>query len=189
MEINKAIFLKGVKGTDETLYDGVSQIAFIGRSNSGKSTTINYLTGVKNLAITSSTPGRTQQINIFLINDSFYFIDLPGYGYAKAPLKVRKKIHSLINWYFFESGISQHKIVLIVDANVGMTKDDLEMFYALRDHQKDVIILANKIDKIKKSEYDDKLKKIEELTYPFKNIPFSAKKKIGKEELLNNLYV
>ena len=70
-----------------------------------------------------------------------------------------------------------------------MTKDDLEMFYALRDHQKDVIILANKIDKIKKSEYDDKLKKIEELNYPFPNIPFSAKKKIGKEELLNNLYV
>ena len=70
-----------------------------------------------------------------------------------------------------------------------MTKDDLEMFYALRDHQKDVIILANKIDKIKKSEYDDKLKKIEELTHPFKIIPFSAKKKIGKEELLNNLYV
>jgi len=189
VEINKAIFLKGVKGTDETLYDGVSQVAFIGRSNSGKSTTINYLTGVKNLAITSSTPGRTQQINIFLINNSFYFIDLPGYGYAKAPLKVRKKIRSLVNWYFFESGISQHKIVLIIDANVGMTKDDLEMFYALRDYQKDVIILANKIDKIKKSEYDDKLKKIEELTYPFKNIPFSAKKKIGKEELLNNLYV
>lgn len=189
MEITKAIFLKGAKGTDETLYDGVSQIAFIGRSNSGKSTTINYLTGVKNLAIASSTPGRTQQVNIFLINDSFYFIDLPGYGYAKAPPKVRKKIHSLVNWYFFDSEINQHKVILIIDAKVGMTKDDIEMLYALKDHQKDVIILANKVDKIKKSEYDEKIKKIEELSYPFKVIPFSAKKKIGKEELLTILYV
>lgn len=189
MEINKAIFLKGVKGTDETLYDGVSQFAFIGRSNSGKSSTINYLTGVKNLAIASSTPGRTQQINIFLINDSFYFIDLPGYGYAKAPPKVRKKIHSLVNWYFFESEIDQHKVILIVDANVGMTKDDIDILHNLNDHQKDVIILANKVDKIKKSEYEENIKRIEEIASPFKVIPFSAKKKIGKEELLTNLYV
>ncbi|MFA5228487.1 MAG: ribosome biogenesis GTP-binding protein YihA/YsxC [Candidatus Paceibacterota bacterium] len=189
MEINKAFFLKGVKGTDETLYDGVSQIAFIGRSNSGKSTTINYLTGLKNLAITSSTPGRTQQINVFLINDSFYFIDLPGYGYARVPPKIKKKIHSLVNWYFFESEINQHKVILIIDANVGMTKDDIEMFYTLRDHQKEIIILANKVDKIKKSEYAEKIKRIEETASPFKVIPFSAKKKIGKEELLINLYV
>ena len=189
MEINKAIFLKGVKGTDEILYDDVPQVAFIGRSNSGKLTTINYLTETKNLAITSSTPGRTQQINIFLINDSLYFVDLPGYGYAKASPKVRKKIQSLVNWYFFESGINQHKVVLIVDANVGMTKDDIDILHILNDHQKDVIISANKVDKIKRSEYEKKIKRIEGIAGLFKVVPFSAKKKIGKEELLTNLYV
>jgi len=187
VEIKSARFVKGINGTDEILEDGIPQIAFIGRSNSGKSSVINSLTGIKKLAITSSFPGRTQSINIFLINDSLYFVDLPGYGYAKVPSKIKKKLHSMVNWYFFDSGNVQSKIILIIDANVGMTKDDIEMLYTLKSHEKEVIIVANKIDKIKKSEYEEKFKKIIELAGFYKVIPYSAKEKKGVEELLESL--
>jgi GTP-binding protein len=188
VEIKSAIFVKGINGTDEILQDGIPQIAFIGRSNSGKSSVINSLTGIKKLAITSSFPGRTQNINLFLVNDSYYFVDLPGYGYAKVPAKIKKKLHSMVNWYFFDSENSQDKIVLIIDANVGMTKDDIEMLYILKSHEKEVIVVANKIDKIKKFEYEEKFKKINEIAGSYKVIPYSAKEKTGKEELLEALF-
>jgi len=185
VEINTANFIKSVSGTDSILYDGVPQFAFIGRSNSGKSSIINCLTGLKKLAITSSFPGRTQKINVFLINNSFYFIDLPGYGYAKVPVKLKGKLRSMVNWYFFDSEIKQDIIFVIIDANVGMTKDDLELLDALEHYKKNVIIIANKIDKIKKSEYEEKMNNLKS---SFKIIPFSAKKKIGVEEVLSNLF-
>lgn len=188
MEIKSARFIKGIGGTDEILEDGIPQIAFIGRSNSGKSSVINSLTGLKKLAVTSSLPGRTQKINVFFINESFYFIDLPGYGYAKVPLKIKKKFHSLINWYFFDSEVIQEKVILIIDANVGMTKDDIEMFYTLKEHGKNIIIVANKIDKIKSSEYEDKFSKIREIIGDSQIVPYSAKKKKGKEDLLAVLF-
>ena len=113
-----------------------------------------------------------------------YFIDLPGYGYAKVPPKVKVKLRAMVNWYFFDSNINQKLIFVIVDANVGMTNDDLELLDALAHYKKNVIIIANKIDKIKKSEYEEKMGKLES---PFKIIPFSAKKKIGIEEVLENI--
>ena len=91
MNITSARFIKGVVGPDENLEDGVPQIAFIGRSNVGKSSVINTLANQKGLAKTSSFPGRTQQINLFLINKSFYLVDLPGYGFAKASKDTRNK--------------------------------------------------------------------------------------------------
>lgn len=184
MEIKSAKFIKGVIGTDEIFKDNVPQIAFIGRSNSGKSSVINALTNRKDLARTSAVPGFTQQINLFLINNSFYLVDLPGYGYAKVPLKKKEKIQSLINWYFFNSDCEQEKIFLIIDAGVGLTRSDLEMIFSLEDYGKNLIIIANKIDKIKKSKYEEQFEKIKELAGGHKIIPFSAKKKIGINELL-----
>jgi GTP-binding protein len=185
VKITKANFIRGVSGTDPVLYDDIPQVVFIGRSNSGKSSTINALVNQNKLAITSSFPGRTQKINIFLINESFYFVDLPGYGYAKVPVKIKGKLRSMVNWYFFDSGINHNRIFVIVDANVGMTKDDLELLDALEHYKKNVIIIANKIDKIKKSEYEEKMNNLKS---SFKIIPFSAKKKIGVEEVLSNLF-
>lgn len=184
MEINSAKFIKGVIGTDEIFKDNIPQIAFIGRSNAGKSSVINALTNRKDLARTSAVPGFTQQINLFLINNSFYLVDLPGYGYAKVPLKKKEKIQSLINWYFFNSDCEQEKIFLIIDAEVGLTRSDLEMIFSLEDYGKNLIIIANKIDKIKKSKYEEQFEKIKELAGGHKIIPFSAKKKIGINELL-----
>lgn len=183
MKINSAIFLKGLVGDDSILHDGMKQVAFIGRSNAGKSSLINCITGSRDLARTSSTPGRTQELNVFKINKSHYFIDLPGYGYAKATFEDWTKLNKLIYWYLFESKLNP-KIVLLIDSNIGPTPDDLGMLKFLESHGHDVIIVANKVDKIKSSEYHAKFKKINSEITGHKIIPFSSKEKIGVNELL-----
>lgn len=187
MNIKSATFIKSALERDSIFYDGKEQIAFIGRSNVGKSSLINVLTNQKGLAKTSSFPGRTQQINIFLINDDFYLTDLPGYGFAKLSKKQKSDLEDLINWYLFVSNINHKKIVLIIDAKVGPTKDDLEMLGALEDHKKNIIVIANKIDKIKKTDYSKQMKKIELAIGQHKIIPFSAEKHLGIAELLREL--
>lgn len=184
MKIVSATFVKGAVGPDDVLRDGKKQVAFIGRSNVGKSSIINSITNQKKLAITSSTPGRTRQINLFLINKSFYLVDLPGYGYAKAHESIRKKITELINWYFFDSTNKQEKVFLIIDAFVGPTQDDIDMLHALEEHEKTVIVIANKIDKIKKSAYKSQIQKIETLIGSHRIVPYSTKDNIGSKDLL-----
>lgn len=189
MKITSAKFIKGVTEADSVLESAIPQIAFIGRSNVGKSTLVNMLVGQKKLAIASQFPGRTQQINIFSINDDkVYFLDLPGYGFASASLTVRNKILQLIHWYLFESAYIQKKVVLIIDANIGPTKDDLEVLKDLQMKQKDIIIVANKIDKIKKSILLNQLTKIKQLVGESKIIPFSSEKKIGVAELIAEIF-
>ncbi len=184
MKIQSAQFTKGITNCDTIVDDGIPQIAFIGRSNSGKSSVINSLVDNNNLARISSFPGRTQQINFFLVNKSVYFVDLPGYGYAKVPYRVKEGIRTMINKYFFVSGCQQKTVVLIIDAKVGPTKDDLEFVAALDEYKKNVIILANKIDKLNKEKHEPQLKMIKEVMGGHKVIPYSAKKLIGVKELL-----
>ena len=102
MKITSVKFMKGLVGDDEILADGTPQIAFIGRSNVGKSSLINVLTNSK-ISRTSSFAGRTQEINIFLVNESFYLVDLPGYGFARHSGLGREKIGELIDSYLFNS--------------------------------------------------------------------------------------
>ncbi len=188
MRITSAKFVKGINGSDKTLESWLPQIAFIGRSNVGKSSVINSLTDQKGLAITSSFPGRTREINLFLINGSFYLLDLPGYGYAKASLEVREQLFNLINWYLFKSPYRQKKVVLIIDAYVGPTKKDLEILHALEDFKKEIVIVANKIDKIKKSKYAGQLQEIMGLVGAHKVIPYSSHDKIGIKALANEIF-
>jgi len=187
MNITSAKFVKGIVGSDPILENDTPQVAFIGRSNAGKSSVINYLTNQKNLARTSSAPGRTKEINLFLINDSFYLVDLPGYGFAKASYSVRENLEQLIAWYLFQSPYVQQKVVLIIDANVGPTSLDMEMLYQLEEHEKDIIIVANKIDKLKKSKLEKQLQNIAHRVGSHTLIPFSTEKKIGREKLLNEI--
>jgi GTP-binding protein len=187
MNIKSAQFIKGAVGPDKVFEGDRPQMAFIGRSNVGKSSVINSLTGQKDLARTSAFPGRTREINLFLINNSFYLVDLPGYGYAKLPAAKRQEIEDLINWYFFVSGYEQKRVFLIIDAKVGPTADDLEILQALEEYKKEVVIIANKIDKIKSSEYDRQFKKITSLVGQHKIIPYSAEKNLGLKELLLQL--
>lgn len=186
MKITSAKFIRGVIGDNEILEDGTPQIAFIGRSNAGKSSLLNSLTGKKNLAITSNTPGRTRQINVFLINETHYFLDLPGYGYAKAGGKTLKKFSDLIYWYLLESKHNP-KVVLLIDSGIGPTVDDLTVLKNLEDAGKNIIVVANKVDKIKKSQYRNQLNKLQQQIPHHKLFPYSSKTKIGIEELTNEL--
>jgi GTP-binding protein len=187
MKIESAQFIKSVLGSDSIFENSIPQVAFIGRSNVGKSSVINSLVNQNDLAKTSSFPGRTQMINLFLINNSLYFVDLPGYGYAKVPNKLKNSLQAMINWYFFVSNYKQKKVVLIIDASVGLTKDDLDMLYSLEDYRKDIIVVANKIDRIKQTEYKEQFKTIKELVGVHQIIPYSTKKKIGIKELLKEI--
>lgn len=189
MKIASAKFIKGMVEADSVLENNFPQVAFIGRSNVGKSSTINSLTKQKDLARVSSLPGRTREINIFLINSSIYLVDLPGYGFSTGSEEDRKRIFELINWYLFMSGYQQKLVVLIIDANVGATKSDLEILQALDEHKKNVIIAANKIDKIKKSEYKKQLQKIQEAVGDHKVIPYSTKIGIGVSDLIKEILV
>jgi GTP-binding protein len=188
MNIRSAEFVKGAVGPDKIFTDGKPQMAFIGRSNVGKSSVINSLTKQKDLARISSFPGRTREINLFLVNRRFYLVDLPGYGYAKLPLEMRDEIGKLINWYFFVSGYEQKKIFLIIDALVGPTVDDLELLAAMEEYNKNVIIIANKIDKIKKSDYKKQMERNAAKLGAHKIIPYSAKKNTGLQDLVKELF-
>lgn len=188
MSIRTATFVTSIVGPDKLLADKkMPQIAFIGRSNAGKSSIINSLTNQVGLAKTSSFPGRTQQINLFLINKAFYLVDLPGYGYAKLSHEAREGLEHLLDWYFFESGYQQKKVVLIIDASLGPTDSDLEMLHALMQHEKSIIVVANKIDKIKPSQYDEQMKKITGEIGDHPIIPYSSEKRSGMNELLKEI--
>lgn len=187
MRITSTKFIKGIVGDDDILGNGIPQIAFIGRSNVGKSSLINALTNSKE-SRTSSYPGSTQEINVFLVNDSFYLIDLPGYGFARASGAGREKIGELIDSYLFNSIYTQKKVVLIIDANVGMTDRDITMFEELERYQKNFIIVLSKIDKMTQSEYHKKIAEIKKMTGDRIVIPFSSKKRTGLEALIDEIF-
>ncbi len=186
MKITSAVFRRGIKGDDGILKNGVPQVAFIGRSNVGKSSLINSLTGVKGLAVASKTPGRTQQINVFLINNTHHFLDLPGYGFTKTKVEIFVKLGKLIYWYLFDSN-NNPKVVLIIDAEIGPTDSDLEMLYELEKVGKNIVVVLNKVDKIKKSSYKHHLEKISQQFMSHKLFFYSSTTKIGIEELSKEL--
>jgi len=119
-----------------------------------------------------------------LLNNAFYLIDFPGYGFAELPQEKREWVKKMINWYFIKADYRPMKVVLIIDAKVGPTKDDLSILCQLENRGNDIVIVANKIDKIKKTEYEKKFEKINIAVGGVKVVPFSAEKKIGVAELL-----
>lgn len=187
MKINSAKFIKSVPGDDPIFADGIPQVAFIGRSNVGKSSVINSLVNQVGLARTSAFPGRTQLINLFLINEDLYLVDLPGYGFAKLSNAAREELWAMVNWYFFNLPYNQKKIILIIDANVGLTKDDAEMLKTLEDHHKEIVVVANKVDKLKRKDYGRLMQEIKKAAGNNKVIPYSAEEKIGVGELLEEI--
>ncbi len=187
MTIKTAEFIKGIIGTDPILEDLHRQVVFVGRSNVGKSSVINSLTGRKKLVRSSAEPGKTQEINFFLINKKFYFVDLPGYGFAKLPAKKREKLRKLIIWYLTYSNARPTLVVLIIDSRVGLTELDKEMIKILKECNHPFLILANKVDALKPSERVRQerfvMKQVEECPVLF----YSAKNGAGREKLLQML--
>ena len=151
-KIISAEFVKGILGSNDILKDNIPQVAFIGRSNVGKSTVINSLLDRKSLVKSSATPGKTREINFFLINKKVYFVDLPGYGFAKLSKKQIDKLRKLILWYLSSEEASPKVVVLIIDAKVGLTELDMEMIYLLEEFDHNILIIANKADKLKQGE-------------------------------------
>ncbi|MCE9585255.1 ribosome biogenesis GTP-binding protein YihA/YsxC [Candidatus Nomurabacteria bacterium] len=186
MKINSVKFLKGIVEDDAILTDGVPQVAFIGRSNVGKSSLINALTH-STVSRTSSLPGSTQEINIFLVNSNLYFVDLPGYGYAQASGRGKEKIYDLIDSYLFNTNFDQKKVVFIVDASVGMTDKDIAMYQELVNQHKDFVIALSKIDKLNQSQYHNSIKEIKKTVGEHKLLPFSSKEKKGLKEIINEV--
>ncbi len=188
MTITTAQFVRGVVGSHNVIVDERPQIAFIGRSNVGKSSVINMLVGQKNLVKSSATPGKTQQINFFLINDALYFVDLPGYGYAKLGAKYREKLRRLILWYFISGEAPITKTVLIIDAKAGLRDFDREMIAVLEEYRHPFIIVANKIDKLNQKETHRALCDIaEEIGDRVPIFPVSAQTGKGGKKVLHNI--
>lgn len=187
INFNKAEFILSAVQPGAFLRDGRPQVAFAGRSNVGKSSVINRLLNRKNFARVGATPGKTTQVNYFLIDGRIYFTDLPGYGYAKVSKEERDRWGRLMENYFQEQGLITLG-VLIVDARHKPTADDVTMCTWFRESGCPLIVVANKLDKLKKNEIEPNLQRIWdtlELPDTATLIPFSAEKGIGKTELLS----
>ncbi|MCR4907720.1 MAG: ribosome biogenesis GTP-binding protein YihA/YsxC [Lachnospiraceae bacterium] len=161
------------------------EIAFSGRSNVGKSSLINALVNRKSLARTSSTPGKTQTINYYNINDALYFVDLPGYGYAKVKLDFKEKWGPMIE-RFLKRSRTLRQVFLLVDMRRPPTADDLMMYEWVCGNGFEAVVIATKADKLKRSEFSGALDKVKS-AYPAARpplvIPFSAVTKLGRDEI------
>ncbi|MCI7734079.1 MAG: ribosome biogenesis GTP-binding protein YihA/YsxC [Dysosmobacter sp.] len=190
LNFGKAEFARSVGAQDGFLRDGLPQFAFAGRSNVGKSSVINRLLGRKNLAYVGASPGKTTQINYFLVDSRAYLVDLPGYGYAKVSRAEKERWGRLMESYFQQGSDFITAGVLIVDIRHKPTADDVTMHTWFRETGCPEIIVANKLDKLKKSQVEPALALIREtleLDEEDVLVPFSAEKGTGKEELLGLL--
>ena len=189
MKIIKAIYVKSFAEKDRLKLHYPNQIAFAGRSNVGKSSILNSLLNRKNLAKTSSTPGKTRMVNLFSVNDTIYFVDLPGFGYAKVPKTMQRNWKDLIE-AFLMGNPNLKGIVLIVDIRRGLQDEELAFLEWLDREGIPTLLVANKLDKLKKQEAQRQIARIRkalEAETPHKIpvilIPYSAKTGAGKKDL------
>jgi GTP-binding protein len=180
---SSARFVKSATRPDDFPRDQRPEIAFCGRSNIGKSSLLNTLTNTHGLARTSSSPGRTQTINFFLVDEQMYFVDLPGYGYAKVPKAVKENLGTMIESYLHSR--NQLKLALmLVDSRMPPTDSDLMMKNWLDHRSVPNAVVLTKVDKISKNELHQALRKSALLLNTKEIIPFSAVTGFGKDDLL-----
>ena len=189
MNLQKAEFLTSLTDLSKLPKDGLPQIAFSGKSNVGKSSVINRVLQRKNFARVGETPGKTIHINFFRIDNRAYFVDLPGYGYAKVAKSEKERWGRLLEAYFSDpTRISLG--LLIVDARHKPTENDITMAKYFQGSERPWVVVANKLDKLKKSEVEPNLALIREtlaLDPQTPLIPFSAEKGTGREDLLREI--
>lgn len=188
MKIKQADYVLTAVYKDQYPTEGLKEIAFVGRSNVGKSSLINLLTNNKKLARTSGQPGKTRTINYFLINKEFYFVDLPGYGYAKVAKETQKTWGKMMEQYLINRE-ELKAVVLLVDIRHKPSVDDRNMMEFLQYYEIPVIIVATKSDKISRGQRPKYIKVIRDTlnarSYPV--VPCSVLNKEGIEELLSEI--
>ena len=186
--IVKSAELETVCGITSKLPDNdLPEIAFAGKSNVGKSSLINGLLNRKSLARTSAQPGKTQTINFYNVNKNLYFVDLPGYGYAKVSVEIRAKWGKMIERYLHGSP-QLKKVFLLIDIRHVPSENDCMMYDWIVDNGYEPVIICTKLDKIKRSQVQKNLKLIREkldLVPGTTMIPFSAQTKQGRDEIWN----
>ena len=189
LNVHKAEFVRSAADPKDFPRDPLPQIAFAGRSNVGKSSVINRLLNRKNFARVGAAPGKTTHINYFRIDEKLYLVDLPGYGYAKVSKAEKDRWAKLIQSWFDDPELMTLGI-LIVDARHKPTENDITMAEYFQNSQKPWAVVANKLDKLKKSEIEPNMALIRDtlkLSEDVKVIPFSAGKGTGRETLLGLL--
>ena len=186
--IVKSAELETVCGITSKLPDNdLPEIAFAGKSNVGKSSLINGMLNRKSLARTSAQPGKTQTINFYNVNKNLYFVDLPGYGYAKVSVEIRAKWGKMIERYLHGSP-QLKKVFLLIDIRHVPSENDCMMYDWIVDNGYEPVIICTKLDKIKRSQVQKNLKLIREkldLVPGTTMIPFSAQTKQGRDEIWN----
>ncbi len=189
MQIKTAKYISSAISVDKCLKTEMPEFAFIGRSNVGKSSLINMLTGNGKLAITSSTPGKTMLISHFLIDESWYLVDLPGYGYAKRSKTMQQQFDKMIDGYVCERE-NLVNLFLLIDGNIPPQKIDLEFIEFLGENGIPFSIIFTKMDKSKKGSFGKNVKIfLNTLQEQWEELPphfsVSSAKNIGKQEVLN----
>ncbi len=193
-EVKNPKFIKTVVDFKEvpTLYreDGraMQEVAFVGRSNAGKSTLINFLFRHSKIAKTSKTPGKTQAINLFTLNDEVLFIDLPGYGFAKVPKSVKRDWGPLVQGYL-ETSPQLQVILFAFDIRRDPKEEDLQLMHWITENEKKVILVLTKADKLKKREIPEREEAIVSGFQPFEveTVVVSAKAGKGRDTLLKKV--
>ena len=190
VNLQKAEFILSAASPKDFLRDGLPPVAFAGRSNVGKSSAINRLLNRKNFARVGAAPGKTVHINYFKIDGTFYLVDLPGYGYAKVSKEERDRWGRLMEDYFAQP--DQMTLgVMIVDARHKPTADDCTMAEWFRATGCPLVVVANKLDKLKKREIEPNLQLIRQTLQLDDStcvIPFSAEKGDGRQQLLDQIF-
>jgi GTP-binding protein len=187
MKIFKAEFILGTKIREQFPTIELPEIAFSGRSNVGKSSLLNSIVLRKNLAHTSSTPGKTQQINFFLVDEKWMFADLPGFGYAKVSKTEREEWHKMI-FSYFENRKNLKLVCLLVDSRHDPMDTDLGLIEWMENNGKPFIIILTKTDKVSKKQIEDRQKQLQDFVSLCKNcievLPYSSFTGAGRESLI-----
>jgi len=191
MKIKNVEFIKSVTSSSElsfTPWKPKPEICFVWRSNVWKSSILNAIFNSKTLVKTSSKPGHTKHANLFLLNKKYYFVDLPWYWFAKVSEDQREKIDKIITDYIAHIWENIKKVVIILDAKIWATKYDIDMFYFLNELQIPVVVVLNKIDKLKQAEILKAVKQAQETFFGQTIITYSAKTEKNHKELLNAIF-
>lgn len=191
MIVSSAEFVKSSQELNQCPQPDMPEFAFIGRSNVGKSSLINMLVEKKDLAKTSSQPGKTQLINHFLINEEWYLVDLPGYGYAKTSMENRKKWRKMIEDYLLKR-VNLLTVFVLVDSRLEPQKIDLEFINFLGENQVPITLIFTKTDKQSAKKTEESLERFKEsLSEYWEELPeiilTSSEKRVGRDEVLETI--